>query len=68
MNYEINVSRNGRHYFSTAPRSLDNHAQCMQMVEHFQCVFPVEQGYKITATRTETTGTVIFNGSNEIYA
>lgn len=57
MNYEINVSRNGQHYFATAERSLTTHHDMMKMVYHFSIVFPVEEGYKITVTEWNRSGT-----------
>jgi len=49
MYYEINVSKNGKHYFATHSRSVTNEMQARQMLMHFRLVFPECDGYKCDA-------------------
>lgn len=58
MSYEINVSKNGRHYFATADRSLSTATldQALEMVSHFETVFPAADGYKVELTQIKTIG------------
>lgn len=51
MNYEINVSRNGSHYFATADRSISDQSKAKRVVDHFRELFPETEGYKITVRR-----------------
>jgi len=57
MYYEINVSLNGRHFFATAPRSITYGSRLADMIEIFLKKFPAEEGYQITVSKFETTGT-----------
>jgi recombinational DNA repair protein (RecF pathway) len=46
--YEINVSKDGEHYFATDERSLRGTLEEAQtMARHFQKVFPKEEGYLV---------------------
>ena len=45
--YEINVSKNGQHYFATDERSLSSKQKALEMVAHFRSVFPESEGYKV---------------------
>lgn len=54
MYYDINVSLNGRHFFATAPRSIDNLEKAQRVYDVFKIKFPESAGYKITVTRYET--------------
>ena len=54
MNYEINVSLNGRHYFATAERSIINLDDAREMLLHFKELFPADAGYKLSLKRVET--------------
>lgn len=54
MNYEINVSLHGKHYFATAPRSLTNLPDAIWMKAHFVKIFPEEEGYKVRLSRITT--------------
>lgn len=46
MYYEINVVKNGRHYFATAERSGRNGFEDMAAkLDHFRSVFPLSEGY-----------------------
>lgn len=59
MHYEINVSKNGVHYFATHKRSLDYKEKAMEMARHFEKVFPEKEGYCIDMTFVSTTGETI---------
>ena len=48
--YEINVSKDGRHLFATAKRSLTNKEEMLDCLEIFKQKFPVEEGYGIRVT------------------
>lgn len=45
--YEINVSKNGQHYFATAERSLMSLDKALDMVRQFKNLFPATEGYRI---------------------
>ncbi len=47
MNYTINVALNGRHYFATARRSLRTLDVANTMFDHFNKLFPKEDGYSL---------------------
>ncbi len=56
MYYEINVSKNGRHYFATAERSITSLTQAEGLYMVFKEKFPENEGYKIDVTRWEKVG------------
>lgn len=56
MYYEINVSKNGRHYFATHERSIGTENKCRELVAKFRAAFPESQGYSVTASRYEHRG------------
>jgi len=50
MFYEINVAKNGRHYFATSPRSIRT-TECLKVVLiDFKEKFKEEDGYTISAS------------------
>lgn len=53
MFYEINVSKNGRHYFATDERSIRSKDKAREVVKHFEKVFPKSEGYEILITKRE---------------
>jgi len=60
MRYEINVSKNGRHFFATAQRSITAKEEEAQKV--FMALkerFYEDDGYKLALTYWETRGTHI---------
>lgn len=59
MNYEINVSLNGRHFFATNERSITNSWDLTKIYKVFKEKFPEEEGYKLTVTQYETMGKCI---------
>ena len=55
--YEINVSKNGQHFFATAPRSCIT-VQTARTVFKALCKrFPQSEGFEITVTHWEGQGT-----------
>lgn len=59
MYYEINVSKNGKHYFATAERSLRDEDEARAAYFDFCERFPSSDGFSITVTRWESYGKVI---------
>lgn len=60
MYYEINVSKNGKHLFATAERSLKDIEAANTLANEFKLLrFPASQGFSVTMTRWETTGTSV---------
>ena len=51
MSYEINVSKNGQHYFATAERSITSEYKAFEEVKHFQSIFPESEGFEIILTK-----------------
>lgn len=56
MYYEINVSKNGTHYFATHERSLRTFADCVDVYAALKKAFPAEQGYKVSASQRIESG------------
>lgn len=56
MWYEINVSKNGKHFFATAERSITNGDKCNEVLSILRFKFPKNEGYEITVTKYETVG------------
>lgn len=56
MYYEINVSKNGYHFFATAERSITTQQQAEKMYNLFKEKFPESEGYSISVTRWEKIG------------
>ena len=56
MHFEINVSKNGKHLFATAPRSLTTMSELRSLYSLLRLRFPSEEGYECQAHRIETTG------------
>ena len=59
MYYIINVSRGGQHLFATAEHSLTTPTEFLACREIFLKKFPEEEGYTVTCTRWETSGTPV---------
>ena len=56
MYYEINVSKNGRHLFATAERSITSLTQAEGMYMLFKEKFPESEGYEISVTEWNKVG------------
>lgn len=59
---EINVAKNGRHFFATAPRSIHTYPEnhYAEVLKTFLEKFPESEGYKITAVKWESCGKHIY--------
>ncbi len=57
--YKINVSKNGQHYFATAPHSLVDEKPAMAAFADFVKRFPESEGFKVDCTYWEGRGTHI---------
>ena len=56
MYYEINVSKDGKHVFATADRSITCRTQAEEMTNLFNEKFPKSEGYKVDVTLWRLTG------------
>lgn len=56
MNYEINISKNGNHFFATNERSLTHVDKASEVLEVLKTKFPKSEGYAITITATRSVG------------
>jgi len=55
--YELNVALNGRHLFATAARSCGCIQEAKRVWDCLKVKFPEAEGYAITITKWEATGT-----------
>lgn len=60
MWYEINVSKDGTHYFATAARSIPTELRAREIADQLKHAFPENDGYKISITRWEKTGQTLW--------
>lgn len=51
--FEITISLNGKHLFSTAPKSIRTKDQYDKVIEILKKKFPHHQGFEITAEYVE---------------
>jgi hypothetical protein len=56
MYYEINVSRNGKHLFATAERSVTSNAELQAVYPVISKAFPVAEGFSVSVTKWERIG------------
>jgi hypothetical protein len=56
MPYEINISKNGKHYFATAERSLTTLGEATKVYNELKEFYPESQGFKLSLTKWETIG------------
>ena len=56
MYYEINIAKDGHHFFATAERSITNMVQAKEMYILFKEKFPESEGYEISVTRWDKVG------------
>jgi hypothetical protein len=59
MNYEINVSLNGKHLFATHPRSIPNKESLARVYTEIKSRFKEEDGFRVMVIRQETVGTPV---------
>lgn len=50
MYYEINVAKNGSHYFATAQRSITNRAKCIELIQDLMERFPDSEGFRLSVS------------------
>ena len=50
MYYEINIAKDGKHFFATAERSITTEEELKKALIIFQNKFPKEEGYEIIIT------------------
>ena len=64
MSYEINISKNGKHHFATAERSLTSLGAATKLYNELKEFYPESQGFSLSLTKWETTGNEIkINGT-----
>jgi hypothetical protein len=56
MYYEINVAKNGQHYFATSERSISTKEKAKELFDKLSESFPESDGYNITVSRWEHRG------------
>jgi hypothetical protein len=56
MYYEINVSLNGKHFFATAERSIQDMAKLREVYRELAQRFLESEGYRLTVCKSQTTG------------
>jgi hypothetical protein len=56
MNFEINISKNGKHFFATAKRSCTDSIKAYEVLKELAARFPDSEGYAITLTKYSTSG------------
>jgi hypothetical protein len=61
MWYEINVSKDGKHYFATDKRSITTLARALDVRERLKKAMPEEEGFRYTITQWQKTGMEIQN-------
>lgn len=68
MYYEINVSKDGKHFFATAERSITNETKMEEMYNLFLEKFPEKEGYKLDVTRWSMQGKPIIFKNERVQA
>jgi hypothetical protein len=61
MWYEINVSKDGKHYFSTHERSIGTIDRAVEIRDRLKKAMPEEEGFRYTITQWKTTGVKVEN-------
>ena len=61
MWYEINISKDGKHYFATDKRSITTLARALDIRERLRKAMPEEEGFSYNITQWHTTGVEISN-------
>ena len=56
MFYEINVAKDGKHFFATDKRSITNERALQEVYTVFKEKFPQEEGYDMLVSCIETQG------------
>lgn len=58
--YEINVAKDGRHFFATAPRSARDEDEAAKLFAAIQQRFPESEGFSVSCTRWNCVGHKVF--------
>lgn len=61
MWYEINVSKDGQHYFATHERSITTIDKAMEIRDRLKQSMSEEEGFKYTITQLQKVGIQISN-------
>lgn len=56
MHYEINISKNGQHFFATHERSIHDQRKLAEVYVELRRAFPANKGYEITVTAEVRSG------------
>lgn len=59
MHYEINVSKDGYHFFATSERSIASEASFKIVLKVIKEKFPKSEGYSVSASLVRTTGQIL---------
>jgi hypothetical protein len=54
--YEINVSKEGKHYFDTHERSIGTINEAIEIMDRLKKALPKEEGFEFTITQWQKTG------------
>lgn len=61
MWYEINVSKDGKHYFATHERSITTINKAVEIRDRLKKAMPEEEGFRYTITQWQKTGVELKN-------
>ena len=61
MWYEINVSKDGKHYFATHERSITTINKAVEIRDRLKKAMPEKEGFEYTITQWQKTGVKIEN-------
>jgi hypothetical protein len=61
MWYEINVSKDGKHYFATHERSITTIDKAVEIRDRLKAAMPEEEGFEYSITQWQKTGVAIQN-------
>lgn len=59
MYYEINVAKNGKHFFATAERSITTSLELADVYSALSKAFTKDDGYTMSVTQWKSVGTFI---------
>ncbi len=59
MYYEINISKNGSHYFATSERSITSMRELKEILPVLLEKFPEDEGYEVSASWKQVSGAPI---------
>lgn len=59
--YEINISKDGKHYFATHERSITTINKAVEIRDRLKKAMPEKEGFEYTITQWQKTGVKIEN-------